>query len=147
MELLAELGAWAWLILAVILVLLETVLPGIHFVWFGAAATIVGVIALATDIDWQWQVLIFGILSFATAAAVRYFAIPGLSPSDRPGLNERGSYYIGRTVVVEKAIENGRGRVRVGDTIWTAEGPDLAAGSTAKVVQLKGTVLIVEAVE
>ena len=51
MEWLIELGAWNWLILAVILVVLETVIPGVHFVWFGMAATIVGIVALATNID------------------------------------------------------------------------------------------------
>lgn len=147
MELLTEFGAWAWLILAVVLVLLETVIPGVHFVWFGMAATIVGVIALAVDIDWQWQVLLFGLLSFGTAILVRRFAVPSNSPSDKPGLNQRGSYYVGRIVVVENAIQNGRGRVRIGDTLWTAEGPDLAVGAKAKVIELKGTVLTVEPVE
>jgi len=147
MEFLVNLGAWAWLILAVVLVLLETVVPGIHFVWFGMAATIVGIIALATGLDWQWQILLFGILSFGTAIILRKYAVPQNAPSDKPGLNERGSYYVGRVVVVEEAIRNGRGRVRVGDTIWTAEGPDMDAGDTARVSKLNGTVLMVEAVD
>ena len=76
MELLTELAGWNWLILAVILVVLETVVPGVHFVWFGMAATIVGIIALATGIDWQWQLVIFGVLSFATALLVRRYVTP-----------------------------------------------------------------------
>lgn len=144
MELLAELGAWNWLILALILVILETVVPGVHFVWFGMAATIVGIIALATEIDWQWQLVIFGVLSFATALIVRRFVTPQNAPSDQPGLNERGSYYVGRVVVVEEPIENGRGRVRLGDTLWAAQGPDLAAGAKARITKLDGTVVIVE---
>jgi len=147
MEFLVDLGAWAWLILAVVLVVLETVIPGIHFVWFGMAATIVGIIALATGMDWQWQLLLFGILSFATAILLRRYAVPQNAPSDQPGLNERGSYYVGRVVVVEDAIRNGRGRVRVGDTVWTAEGPDLDAGDTARINRLNGTVMIVEAID
>ncbi|MGI9477592.1 MAG: NfeD family protein [Hyphomicrobiaceae bacterium] len=147
MEFIAELGPWNWLILAVILVVLETIVPGVHFVWFGMAATIVGILALATGIDWQWQLVIFGLLSFATALVVRRYVTPQTAPSDQPGLNERGSYYVGRVVVVEEAIENGRGRVRLGDTLWTAQGPDLAAGATAKITELKGTVLMVEAAE
>ena len=147
MEFIAELGPWNWLILAVILVVLETIIPGVHFVWFGMAATIVGIVALATGIDWQWQLVFFGLLSFATALVVRRYVTPQTAPSDQPGLNERGSYYVGRVVVVEEAIENGRGRVRLGDTLWTAQGPDLAAGATAKITELKGTVLMVEAAE
>ena len=119
MNFIAELGAWNWLILAVILVIMETIIPGIHFVWFGLAATIVGFIALATGLDWQWQILLFGALSFAAALIVRKYATPQSAPSDQPGLNKRGSYYIGRIVVVEEPIRNRRGRVRLGDTLWT----------------------------
>jgi len=143
MEFLIELGAWNWLILAVVLIILESVVPGIHFVWFGMAATIVSVIALATGIDWQWQLLIFGLLSFAAAITVRRYATPHNSPSDQPGLNMRGSYYVGRIVIVEDAIQNGRGRVRLGDGLWTAEGPDLPPGATARITSLQGTVLTV----
>ena len=147
MEWLIELGAWNWLILAVILVVLETVIPGVHFVWFGMAATIVGIVALATNIDWQWQLVIFGLLSFATAIVVSRYVTPQSAPSDQPGLNERGSYYVGRVVVVEEAIQNGRGRVRLGDTLWAAQGPDLAVGAKAKITELDGTVLQVEATD
>jgi membrane protein implicated in regulation of membrane protease activity len=147
MAFLTELGAWNWLIAALILVILEMIVPGIHFLWFGMAAILVGVIALATGIDWQWQLLIFGVLSIATALFVRRYVTSQNTPSDQPGLNERGSYYIGRIVVVEEAIENGRGRIRLGDTLWAAEGPDLAIGANAKITKLDGTLVVVEAVD
>ena len=135
------------MILAVVLVVFEMVIPGIHFVWFGVAATVVGVLALATGMDWQWQLVIFGVLSFVTALVLRRYATPGNVPSDQPGLNKRGSYYVGRVVIVEEAITNGRGRVRLGDTLWAAKGPDLGVGERAKILQLDGTVVVVEAVD
>ena len=46
--------------------------------------------------------------------------------------------------MVEQAIQNGRGKVRVGDTVWQAEGPDVPAGASVKVTAAKGTVLVVE---
>ncbi len=139
-----SLGAWLWFILALILVLLETVLPGIHFIWFGMAAIIVGFLALALDIDWQVQVFIFAVLSVVTALLARRFLSAENTATDQPGLNERGSYYVGRIVVVADPIVNGRGRVRVGDTLWSAAGPDMAAGARAKVTRVDGTVLVVE---
>jgi membrane protein implicated in regulation of membrane protease activity len=60
-----------------------------------------------------------------------------------PELNIRGSQYVGRTVTVEVAISNGRGKVRVGDTMWTAEGPDTPVGTRVKVTGVNGTVLVV----
>jgi hypothetical protein len=50
---------------------------------------------------------------------------------------------VGRVVVVVEAIENGRGKVQVGDTLWPAEGPDTAAGSQVVVTGVKGVVLVV----
>jgi membrane protein implicated in regulation of membrane protease activity len=37
--------------------------------------------------------------------------------------------------------------VRVGDTVWRAEGPDLPSGAKVKVTGVAGTVLQVEKVE
>ena len=39
---LSSLGHWNWFILAVLLFILETVVPGVHFLWFGLAAVVVG---------------------------------------------------------------------------------------------------------
>ena len=137
-------GPWNWLILAVLLFTLETFVPGVHFLWFGIAAVIVGGLALATGVAWPWQVLAFGIISVLTVFWVRKYVRPDVTKSDLPDLNERGQQYVGRSLVVEQAIQNGRGKVRVGDTLWQAEGPDVPAGARVKVTATKGTVLVVE---
>jgi membrane protein implicated in regulation of membrane protease activity len=142
--LLYSLGPWNWLIVAVVLLILETVIPGVHFLWFGIAAAVIGVLAVATNIAWQWQVLAFVLLSVAVVFWVRRFVRPDVAISDLPDLNVRGQQYVGRAVVVEQAIENGRGRVRVGDTLWSAEGPDAPAGTRVTVTGARGTVLVVE---
>jgi membrane protein implicated in regulation of membrane protease activity len=143
-ELLLSLGAWNWLIAAVVLLILETIVPGVHFLWFGIAAAVVGALAFATGVVWQWQVLAFVLLSVAALFWVKRFARPDLAISDLPDLNVRGQQYVGRSLVVEQAIENGRGRVRVGDTLWSAEGPDAPAGARVTVTGARGTVLVVE---
>jgi inner membrane protein len=144
LDLLYGLGPWNWLIVAVVLLMLETVIPGVHFLWFGIAAAVVGALALSTGIVWQWQVLAFVLLSVAVLFWVKRFARPDVAVSDLPDLNVRGQQYIGRSLVVEQAIENGRGRVRVGDTLWSAEGPDAPAGARVRVTGTRGTVLVVE---
>jgi len=48
----AGLGAWNWFILAAVLFILETFLPGVHFLWFGIAAIVVGALALFTGVTW-----------------------------------------------------------------------------------------------
>ena len=139
-----SLGAWNWLILAVVLLTLETVIPGVHFLWFGIAAAFIGVLAYSTNIDWQWQVLAFVLLSVLVVFWVRKYVRPDVTISDLPDLNVRGDQYIGRSLVVEQAIQNGRGKVRVGDTLWAAEGPDAPAGARVTVTGARGTVLVVE---
>jgi membrane protein implicated in regulation of membrane protease activity len=143
-QLLYSLGPWNWFILGVVLLVLETVIPGVHFLWFGIAAFIIGVLAFALDLAWQWQVLAFALLSVAALFWVRKYARPDVAISDQPDLNVRGQQYIGRSLVVEQAIQNGRGKARVGDSLWAVEGPDTPAGERVKVTGVKGTVLVVE---
>lgn len=142
--LLYSLGPWNWLILGVALFVLETMIPGVHFLWFGIAAVIVGFLGLATGFAWQWQVLAFALISVLTVFWVRKYVRPDVAISDLPDLNVRGQQYVGRSLVVEQAIQNGRGKVRVGDTLWAAEGPDVPAGGRVTVTGARGTVLVVE---
>src|SRR5262245_64508094 len=142
--LLLSLGAWNWLILAVVLLTLETVIPGVHFLWFGLAAAVIGIVALGVGMTWPWQVLAFVLLSVLVLFWVKRFVRPDVAISDLPDLNVRGQQYVGRSLVVEQAIQNGRGKVRVGDTLWQAEGPDAPAGARVTVTGTRGTVLVVE---
>ena len=143
-NLFAGLGPWNWLILAVVLFALETVVPGVHFLWFGVAAVLVGLLALATGLAWQWQLIVFAVIAVAAVFLVRRYARPDNARSDLPDLNIRGAQYIGRTVTVEEPIRGGRGKVRVGDTLWQAEGEDAAAGQRVRIKSTNGTVLVVE---
>ena len=141
---LTGLGAWNWLILAALLFGLETILSGVHFVWFGLAALLVGALALLFGIAWPAQLIAFAIFSVASVFLARKYARSGAASSDEPDLNQRGAQYVGRVVTVEEPIRGGRGKVRVGDTLWLAEGPETPAGSRVKVRGSNGTVLVVE---
>lgn len=144
---LAKYGPSLWFAAMVVLFLLETVVPGVHFLWFGVAAAIIGVLALAVPMGWQAQLIAFSLVSIVTVFLVRRSGYGANARSDEPVLNVRGAQYIGRKVMVEDAIRNGRGRVRVGDTIWGAEGEDAPAGSEVEVTGVNGTVLVVAKIE
>ncbi len=143
---LSGLGAWSWLIFALILYALEAVIPGVNLIWFGTAALVVGLLVFATGIAWPWQLVIFAVLSIATAFAVRKYARAHVDVTDVPDLNVRSHQYVGREFVVAEAIKGGRGRVRVGDTLWQAEGEDVPAGTRVKVKSVHDAVLMVERV-
>ncbi len=144
LDAIAAYGTWAWLLLAVILLIAEAHAPGLHFVWFGVAAALVGVLALITDIPPAWQLMVFAVTAVTAVIFARRLARSSVTLSDLPNLNMRGAQNIGRIVTVEEPIRGGRGKVRVGDTVWQAEGPDAAAGMQVKVTGLNGTVLKVE---
>ncbi len=152
-DLLSSLGHWSWIILAVLLFVLETIIPGVHFLWFGLAAFIVGLILFAATaiapetaaaITWPWQLIAFAIISLTTVFFMRRYSSSATATSDEPALNVRGAQYIGRIVTVASAIKNGRGKVKIGDTLWQAQGDDAAEGTRVKIVAVKGTVLQVE---
>lgn len=149
LSLLSGLGFWSWLAVALILIALETIVPGVHFLWFGLAAFVVGLlVALAGALGWgdsfplAVQLVTFALLSVATVFGVKKLA--GASPQDHhPDINAPGSQFIGRIVVVEEAISNGRGKVRAGDSVWLAQGQDAAAGARVLVTGVNGTALVV----
>src|SRR3954468_376049 len=132
-DVIAHFGAWLWFAVALVLFVLESIVPGVHFVWFGLSAAIVGVIALVVPIAWPWQIIAFAVIALAAVFWVRRRSREESAKPDVPDLNVRGAQYIGRIVAVEDAIVNGRGRVRIGDTIWLAEGEDVASGTRVKV--------------
>jgi len=139
-----DLGGWSWLILAGIFLLLELAVPGVFFIWFGAAAAIVGTAALTMGIAWQWQMVLFVVLSIAAAFVARNYMLKHPSTSDRPLLNKRAQQHVGRAYVLDQAIENGHGKVRIGDTVWLVEGEDLPKGERVTVTGADGATLLVE---
>lgn len=143
-EFFSSLGAWNWFILAVALFVLEAIVPGVHFVWFGAAAAAVGLFGLTFDVAWEWQLIAFAVLSCVSVFIARRYAAPDVAASDEPDLNSRAEQYLGRVVIVEVAITEGRGKVRVGDTVWNAQGSDAPQGARVRVTGAIGTVLVVE---
>ena len=149
--LLAALGAWNWLILAIVLLVLETVVPGVHFLWFGLSAVVVGILVFAAQaaglgeaMTVPWQLVVFAVISVATVFWVRRYANTQPVESDERDLNQRSAQYFGRVVVVEDDIAGGRGRVRVGDTLWPASGADAPKGTRVRITGANGTVFTVE---
>ena len=140
-ETLSALGNWNWLILGVVLMLLETLTPGVFMLWLGFAATIVGVLSFFIVSSWQSQLLAFAVLSVAMVPLWRRFGRPSATATDKPFLNRRTKGLIGRVVTLEKPIVDGIGTVKIDDTVWRVEGPEAPAGSRVRIEQADGAQL------
>ena len=136
----------AWACLALALISAEVMAPGVFLLWLGIAAAIVfGVVLLVPGIPVLWQALGFIVLSFASIAVYRKHFRQDAERSDQPLLNRRAEHFIGKNYVLESAIVNGSGRLKIGDAFWTAAGEDLPVGTRVRVVQSDGMVLTVVA--
>lgn len=143
-----ELGPWTWWVIGLVLLAAEVVLPGVFLVWIGIAAILTGLVSLALWETgfwvWEIQLVFFAVLSVAAALIGRKIVARAGNHSDQPLLNQRGESLVGRTAVLEEPIAEGRGRVRLDDTTWPVEGPDMPTGTRVRIIACSGRQLTVE---
>ncbi|MEO0498778.1 MAG: NfeD family protein [Pseudomonadota bacterium] len=149
-EFFKELGAWGWILAALLFLGVEIMAPGFLFLWLGIGALIVGIIGLLDVFGAGWMNpyapwVAFAVFSLVAAFIGRNLYDPRKSPSDEPNLNDRAAQLVGRKGVLIEPIVNGSGRAKIGDTIWNVEGPDSPAGEQVRVAAHKAGILQVEA--
>lgn len=134
---------YGWWLLALVLIGAEVIAPGYFMLWIGIAAGVMGLITLIVPtLSPITQALVFALLAISSCTLYWRFIRPlAEQRNDQPLLNRRGAKLVGQRVVVVEPIVNGRGKVRVGDGAWLAEGPDLPVGSEVEVVAVDGTTL------
>lgn len=138
--------AWLWLIGGVVLLIAELIAPGFFLIFIGAAAILTGVVALLLGPPVALQLALFAILAFVAArvGGRRAYAARYDYTSD-PFLNDRAARLLGRIVVVVEPVSAEGGRVRVGDSDWSARGGPAAVGERVRIVDIDGNCLKVEA--
>jgi inner membrane protein len=144
-EFMAGFDYWSWWTIAIVLLVIELVAPGVFFLWIGLAAMVVGIIAfLFPEIGWQIDFVLFAVLSVVAALIGRRFWRAKAGDSPDPTLNQRGQQYVGQVLMLQAAIANGHGRANAGDSSWAVTGPDLPEGARVRVVGVEGAKLKVE---
>jgi membrane protein implicated in regulation of membrane protease activity len=138
----ASAAGW-WALAGFSLLILELLLPGVFLIWIGIAALLLAALLLGVWLPLLGQGVLFAGLSLVTVAiGCRWYR---RSPDPGQGaLRLPAAQMVGRPGVVIEAIAHGRGKVKVGDTVWLAEGPALHAGAAVTVVAQHGTVLTVQ---
>ncbi len=137
---------WHWLTFAVVLIILEMLSPGVFFLWLGIAAACVGIVLyVRPELNWQYQLILFAVLSVASIALwrlTRPFFPPG--EPEVPNLNRRADQYIGRTFTLSEPIVNGMGKIKVDDSTWRVRGDEAPVDTRVKVIGVDGIIFDVE---
>ena len=139
------LGDSLWWVIGIVLVIGEVVLPGTFLIWFAFAAFGVGLVGLVFDMSGMNQVIVFSLLSFASLS-LGYLMRKRRGDPEVPAFADRTQAYMGKTYTVVEAIENGQGKIQVGDSVWLAEGEDCPIGGSVKVIDSRGNVLLIDVV-
>jgi membrane protein implicated in regulation of membrane protease activity len=140
-----SLGAWAWIILGILLIGIELVAPGSFFLWLGLAAIVTGLIDAMLGLSWQASGLLFALLCVAAVILGRAATRSRTQDEPQAGmLNRRGQSLVGRVFTLETPIKDGEGRIRVDDSSWRVTGADRFAGTKVRVVRIEGSTLVVD---
>lgn len=133
---------WAWIVAGMLLCAAETLAPGIFLLWIGLAGVAVGLIHFLVPLGFEWSLVFFAVLALAFSLIGRkvYGSIDTGSAGD--ALNRRAGVLVGRDFLLERAIVNGAGAIRVHDSVWRVTGPDLPAGARVRVTAVEEGVLL-----
>lgn len=134
-----EILSWHWWIIAIVLMMIEVMIPGAFFLWIGIAAAFVGgLVFLIPSLNLVCQVFIFGGSSILSIWIGQKYLKRYPRPTDQPNLNRRGEQYIGKDLILSEPIVNGQGKVKIDDTLWRVTGEDCPVGAHVRVTEVQG---------
>ena len=136
---------WLWLIGGVLLLILEVIAPGFFLVFLGAAAMATGLFTLLFGLGTAPQLALFALYAVIAVLVGRRFYANRTADSTDPLLNDRAGRLIGKSVTVVATVDEHNGRVRVGDSEWSARGGPAQVGERVRITGIDGNCLKVEA--
>ena len=136
--------SWLWLIGGVVLLIAEVIAPGFFLVFIGAAALATGLFTVLFDLGTTPQLALFALYALLALFAGRRFYANRTADSTDPLLNDRAARLVGKVVTVVAEVDEHNGRVRVGDSEWSARGGPAAVGERVRITGVEGNCLTVE---
>lgn len=132
--------SWLLLIGGLLLIALEVMAPGVYLLWFGLAALLAGGMDAAFGLGWQASLGLFCVFSIITVGLGRWLTRSTTERNDAAPvvLNSRAGALLGRVAPLHEAIVDGRGAVRIDDTIWRVQGSDAPAGARVRLTAIAG---------
>jgi inner membrane protein len=138
---------WMWAIAAALIGLAELHATGSYLIWIAIGAALTAVVEAGWGLSISAQVGAFALFS-AISCGGGYFIYRSLNHLKEPSpRNQRNLQLVGAQGVVCVDIVNGEGKVRLGDSVWLAAGPDLPEGTSVTVKSVQGTRIVVDPAE
>ena len=137
-------AGWVWLVGGVLLCAAEIAAPGAFLLWIGLAAIATGLLAFLADPPLVWSLIAFSVFALGFVLIGR--RLYGAEEETGQALNQRVRGLVGQSFSLDQPIENGTGRIRIGDSLWRVKGADAPAGARIRVtgVAEDGMTLTVE---
>lgn len=145
LELLESVNYWHWLAFGLALLACELLGTAGYLLWLGLSAILVGMLLTLIPMSWQLQWVSFGVFSLITTWLWwrRQFKSDTAEDAQRQ-LNQKSKQLIGQTFILDEDFPAGKGRVKLGDTTWTAQSEiAIEAGSTVEIIKLNGIILTI----
>ena len=137
-----EAWLWFWIGAAVFLAVAEIFTAGFFMLPFAVGAAAAAVLAYA-DVGEIPQLIVFLVVSLIALFTLRRFVVHGDEKQHPVGANR----FVGQRARVIEAIDpaHAAGRVRMDTEVWraTSDGGPIAEGADVKVVEVRGTRLVV----
>ena len=135
-----------WFLIGVGLLLLELVIPGLIFVFFGVGAWVTAAVLLGIDISFNSQLLLFGITSVGSLLVLRKSIRKKYMDVSISGVEDADNGFIGSQAVSLTEIALGKdGKVEFNGSQWTACSLEKIEPRTAVIITgMKSIKLIVE---
>ena len=139
-----SLSPWILATGSVVIAIAELLTPGYYLIWIASGGAITALASFAFDLSLSGQITIF-VVSSTLSCICGYFVYQRFitSAEGNAPLNQRNLEMVGKRGVVTQTLENGHGKVRLGDSVWLAEGPTLEIGTPVIVTGMRGTVILV----
>ena len=135
---------WFWVAMVIILSLIEVFTLGLTTIWFAIGALVLVFLSLWTNIPFQYQLLIFLVISAVLLVFTRPIAIKKMKLG-REKTNVDS--FAGKIALVVKPItEFEKGEVKVSGQIWSARAEgnaEIPEGTKCKILRVEGVQLIV----
>ena len=133
-------NAWVWGVLGAALIVVEMLAPGFFLIFPALGALAVAGLGLVLPLSLEGQIAAFAIVT-GLLFALCFRLYRQITAGEPAMLVNSPNRLVGASALVEDPISDGEGKIRLGDTVWLARGPDLPRGTAVTVTRVDGTVL------